>query len=113
MDRAVGIWPSVVGEAGSGEGGCIHQRMWEAHFGSVDGAIAGCFHEGEVFGVLGVEYYVVHCILESSDLSVENLSTSVRKVACLKSVHGGRRMLDLGRAAVAEGREEGKSGLRC
>jgi len=35
-------------------GGCIHQRMWKADFGSVDGAVAGGFDEGEVFGVLGV-----------------------------------------------------------
>ena len=34
--------------------GCLHQRVRKAHFGTVDGTIAGCFDESEIFGVLRV-----------------------------------------------------------
>jgi len=33
----------------------IHERMWEAHFCAVDGAIARAFNDGQEVMVLGVE----------------------------------------------------------
>lgn len=39
--------------------------MREADFGTVDGAIAGCFDEGEYFGVLRVADEPIDSILHS------------------------------------------------
>ena len=37
--------------------------MWETDFGTVDGAIAGCFDYSEEICVLWVEYYLADSIL--------------------------------------------------
>lgn len=49
----------------SGEGGrvCVHQGMGEADFGTVNSAIARCFHEGEQVGIFGVEHYLIKSFL--------------------------------------------------
>ena len=41
----------------------IHERMRKADFGTVDGAIAGCFDYCKETGVLWIEYYVTDRIL--------------------------------------------------
>ncbi len=43
---------------------CLHEGVREADFGSVNGAIAGGFEEGEVVGVLGVQDDAVDVLLQ-------------------------------------------------
>ena len=43
----------------------LHEGVGEADFGSVDGAIAGCFDEGKVVCILGIEDDLVDGILLS------------------------------------------------
>lgn len=50
--------------------GCLHQRMREADFGTVDGAIAGGFDEGEDFGVLRVTDKAIDSILRNDGISI-------------------------------------------
>ena len=44
--------------------------MRKADFGSVDGAIAGGFDDGEIVGVLGVENYAVDSFLGDGQMAV-------------------------------------------
>lgn len=48
---------------------CLHQRVREADFGPVHGAIAGCFDEGEDFGVMGVTDEPIDSMLRSDGIS--------------------------------------------
>jgi len=41
----------------------LHQGVREANFGSVDGAIAGCFDEGKIVGILRVEDDAIESLL--------------------------------------------------
>ena len=45
------------------------QGVWEAHFGAVDGAIAGCFEYREEGRVLGVENYCFEGFLDVTGIS--------------------------------------------
>jgi len=42
----------------------LHEGVREADFGSVDGAIAGGFEEGEVVGIFGVQDDAVDVLLQ-------------------------------------------------
>ena len=41
----------------------LHKGMRESDFGSVDGTIAGCFDEGQIVGILGIEDDVIDSLL--------------------------------------------------
>lgn len=59
--------------------------MWEADFGTVDGAVAGCFQDGEVVGIFGVEYYTLERSLFVYTISMNALALGVEKIVYLQT----------------------------
>lgn len=58
----------------------LHKRMWEANFGSVDGAIASCFDESQKLCVLRIEYDAVDAFLHTHQCWKTNEASSTRTV---------------------------------
>ena len=65
----------------------LHEGMGKANFGPVDSAIAGCFDESKVVGILGIANDVVNAFLPQVRLR-EGLIECNGRQAYLKSIHG-------------------------
>ena len=91
------------------DGGLLHQRMREADFGTVDGAIAGCFDEGEDFGVLRVTDESIDSILRVCRISIVRLLCgTIGTLAYLQRVHlGCPQLKGAGAATLSRAEVEG------
>lgn len=62
----------------------LHKCVRKANFSSVDGAIAGCFDESEVVGVLRIQDYAIESLL----LYIKSREVGETKEMYLDGVHG-------------------------